>query len=107
MATYDYVEKAIKITRREFLAVLGVGAAILWTGAYVATDLVQDRTKYIKLRAAGLYRDDAKAAARQSHNNAAVGEMYGKFAGQPLSPLAEELFHTRYVDRSKLGGITS
>jgi ferredoxin hydrogenase small subunit len=107
MATYDYVEKAIKITRREFLGALGVGAAILWTGAYVATDLIQDRTRYIKLRTAGLYRDDAKAAVRQSHNNAAVGDMYKKLAGKPLSPLAEELFHTRYFDRSKLGGMSS
>lgn len=106
MATYDYVEKAIKVSRREFLGVLGVGAAVFWTGAYVATDLVQDRTKYIKLRAQGLYQDDTKAKARQSHNNAAVGEMYAKFAGKPLSPLSEELFHTHYIDRSKLGGIS-
>jgi ferredoxin hydrogenase small subunit len=106
MASYDYVEKAVKVTRREFIGVLGVGATILWTGAYVATDLVQDRSKYIKLRAAGLYRDDAGAKARQSHNNAAVGDMYKKFAGKPLSPLAEELFHTRYIDRTKLGGMS-
>ena len=106
MASYDYVEKAVKVTRREFLGVLGVGAAILWTGAYVATDLVQDRSKYIKLRAKGLYRDDARAKARQSHNNAAVGDMYRKFAGKPLSPLAEELFHTSYIDRTKVGGMS-
>lgn len=106
MANYDYIEKAIKITRREFLGLAGAGAALLWAGAYVTTDLFVDRTRYIKMRAAGMYRDDAKAKIRQSHNNPAVAEMYGRFAGQPLSPLAEELFHTHYVDRARLGGMS-
>lgn len=102
MARFDYVEKAVKVTRREFLGVLGIGAAMLWTGAYAATDLIQDRTKYIKMRTAGLYKDDVKAKIRQSHNNKAVTDVYAKFAGQPLSPMAEELFHTKYIDRTKM-----
>lgn len=102
MAKYNYAEKAVTISRREFLGVMGVAGAVLWTGAYVATDLVQDRTKYIKMRTAGIYKDDAKSKIRQSHNNTAVTDVYAKFAGKPLSPLAEELFHTRYVDRTKL-----
>ena len=106
MARYDYVEKAIKVTRGEFIGLLGAGAALLWAGAYVATDIFVDRTRYIKMRTAGLYRDDGQAKLRQSHNNPAVTEMYAKFAGRPLSPLAEELFHTRYIDRTKLGGIS-
>ena len=103
MAKYNYVEKAVKITRREFLQLTGVAGAVLWTGAYITTDLVQDRTKYIKMRAQGLYKDDKKAKARQSHNNPGIQQMYAKFAGKPLSPLAEELFHTHYVNRTKLG----
>lgn len=102
MAKYDYVEKAVKVSRREFLGIMGVAGAVLWTGAYAATDLVQDRNKYIKMRIAGLYKDDVKSKVRQSHNNPALREMYQKFAGKPLSPLAEELLHTRYVDRTKL-----
>lgn len=103
MANYDYVEKAVKVSRREFLQVVGVAGAVLWSGAYIATDLVQDRSKYIKMRAQGIYKDDVKAKVRQSHNNQAVAEMYSKFAQKPLSPLSEELFHTRYIDRTKLG----
>ena len=48
-------------------------------------------------------KDDKKALVRQSHNNPGIQQMYAKFAGKPLSPLAEELFHTRYVNRTKLG----
>jgi ferredoxin hydrogenase small subunit len=103
MARYDYVEKAVQISRREFLAAAGVCTALAWTGAYVATDLVQDRNKYIKMRTAGLYKDDKKAKVRQSHNNKALSEMYAKMSIKPLDEMAEELFHTgRYVDRAKL-----
>jgi ferredoxin hydrogenase small subunit len=103
MAQYDYIEKAVRVTRREFLGVVGIAGAVLWTGAYAATDSVQDRTKYIKMRAQGIYRDDAQAKIRQSHNNQAVRQMYARFAQNPLSPLAEELFHTKYVNRTQLG----
>lgn len=102
MARYDYVEKAVKVSRKEFLQITGVAGAVLWTGVYVATDLVQDRTRYIKMRAQGIYKDDVKAKVRQSHNNLALNQMYKNFAQKPLSPLSEELFHTRYVDRTNL-----
>lgn len=102
MANYDYVEKAVKVTRREFLALAGIAGAVIWSGAYAVTDLVQNRNKYIKLRSAGLYKDDVKAKHRQSHQNASLQEMYDKLAGRPMSELAEELFHTKYVDRTKL-----
>lgn len=102
MAKYDYVEKAVKVTRREFLGLAGIVGAVLWSGAYAVTDLVQDRNKYIKMRSAGLYKDDARSAQRQSHHNASLQEMYDKLAGRPMSELAEELFHTKYVDRTKL-----
>jgi ferredoxin hydrogenase small subunit len=99
---YSYKEKEVKINRREFLGFAGVIAAVLWTGAYTVTDLIVDRTKYIKKRTAGLYQDDEKQAKRQSHNNQSLLNMYKKMNFQPLSPLAEELFHTHYVDRSVL-----
>lgn len=105
MAEYNYVEKAVKVTRREFVALTGVAAAILWSGAYAVTDVVQDRNKYIKMRTAGLYKDDSQRskANRQSHNNKSLMDMYSKLAERPLSDMAETLFHTKYVDRTKLG----
>ncbi len=102
MPTYDYVEKKTEITRRAFLGILGVAGAVFWAGAYIATDIFQDRTRYIKMRTKGLYKDDTIAKVRQSHNNQAVMRMYKDFAQKPLGPLSEKLFHTKYIDRSKL-----
>ncbi len=99
---YSYKEKAVEITRREFLGFAGVLGAVLWTGAYTVTDLIVDRNKYIKMRTAGLYQDDEKQAARQSHNNKSLMKMYEKLNFSPMSHLAEELFHTHYIDRSVL-----
>ena len=102
MAKYNYVEKAVKVTRREFLGILGIGAAFLFSGAALVSNVVFDRNKYIKMRAAGIYKDDEISPKRQSHKNKGLNDMYARFAGEPLSPLAEELFHTKYVNRSKL-----
>lgn len=100
---YNYKEKLVQVTRREFIAMAGIAAAAVWTGAYTVTDIIQDRNKYIKLRAKGLYTDDEKKAERQSHHNTSLMNMYKQFAGEPMSPLAEELFHTKYIDRSVIG----
>ena len=102
MKSHDYVEKAIHVTRREFLQIIGVAGAVMWSGLYVTTDLVQDRSQYVKKRITGLYRDDIECQIRQSHNNPALQAMYRAFAQQPLSPLSEELFHTHYVNRTIL-----
>ena len=99
---YNYVEKAVHVSRREFIFLAGITTAVLWTGAYALTDVVKDRNKYVKLRMAGLYKDDEKAAIRPSHQNKSLMDMYGKIADRPLSPMAEKLFHTKYIDRTKL-----
>jgi ferredoxin hydrogenase small subunit len=54
------------------------------------------------MRTAGLYQDDEKQAARQSHKNKSLMNMYKSLNFSPTSPLAEELFHTHYIDRSVL-----
>jgi ferredoxin hydrogenase small subunit len=102
MAEYEYIEQKTEVSRRAFLGILGAAGAILWSGIYITTDIFQDRNKYIKMRAKGLYKDDTISKIRQSHNNHAVAAMYKEFAQKPLSPLAEKLFHTHYIDRTKL-----
>ena len=60
---------------------------------YGATD--ETRAK----RAAGLYRDDEKAAQRCSHLNPLIAELYKDFLGEPNGHKAHELLHTGYTAR--------
>lgn len=51
-------------------------------------------------RIEGLYARDAKMKKRKSHENQEIIALYKEFYGKPLSPLAEEMLHTSYYDRS-------
>ena len=48
----------------------------------------------------GLYARDRQMKLRLSHENPQIKEIYKKFYEKPLSPLAEEMLHTSYIDRS-------
>jgi iron-only hydrogenase group A len=51
-------------------------------------------------RAAALYRDDSSVRAhRQSHENAAVQNLYERFLGAPLGERSHHLLHTHYTPR--------
>jgi iron-only hydrogenase group A len=51
-------------------------------------------------RAQALYRDDADVQEfRQSHENAAVKQLYETFLMEPLGHKSHELLHTEYVNR--------
>ena len=50
-------------------------------------------------RAAALYRNDANATVRKSHENASVKKLYDEFLEKPGSKKAHELLHTTYVIR--------
>ena len=50
-------------------------------------------------RAKALYDEDAAAAIRKSHENAAVQKLYKEFFHEPGSHKAHEILHTRYVNR--------
>lgn len=53
----------------------------------------------------GLYQQDASMQLRNSHDNEEIKKLYEEFYGRPLSPLAEQMLHTNYTDRSHdLGG---
>lgn len=100
---YQYIEDPFSVTRREFLTIGGVIAALTAAPAVWVRSRIVKRNDYVRARAAGLYQDDRISEIRVSHENSAVMNMYREFAGHPLSEVSEELFHTRYVDRS--GGI--
>ena len=51
------------------------------------------------VRAAVLYRDDAAADLRKSHENSAVKKLYDEYFGEPNSHKAHEILHTHYVKR--------
>lgn len=47
-----------------------------------------------------LYARDRQMKLRLSHENPEIKELYKTFYKEPLSPLAEEMLHTSYIDRS-------
>lgn len=55
-------------------------------------------------RIQGLYQRDAALANRNSHENQELLELYREFYGKPLSPLAEQILHTTYENRSGMLG---
>ena len=55
-------------------------------------------------RIQGLYQRDAALANRNSHENQELLELYREFYCKPLSPLAEQILHTTYEDRSGMLG---
>ena len=63
-------------------------------------DLLEDANATRRARIASLYRRDAGMAQRLSHENREVQQLYAQFYGKPLSPLAEQMLHTSYTDRS-------
>ena len=65
-------------------------------------DLAKNADEIRKSRIASLYRRDEGMTLRTSHENPEIKEVYEAFYGQPLSPLAEQMLHTSYQDRSEL-----
>lgn len=55
-------------------------------------------------RIASLYDRDRAMAVRTSHENEEIQALYREFYGKPLSPLAEQMLHTGYEDKSSLLG---
>ena len=52
-------------------------------------------------RIESLYARDRAMDCRTSDDNPEIKALYRDFFGEPLSPLAEELLHTSYTDRSR------
>jgi ferredoxin hydrogenase small subunit len=99
--SYEYIESPFVLSRREFIAVGGVIVALLALPAVWVRSALINRNYHIQARTKGLYRDDVTSKIRLSHENPAVMKLYRDFAGKPLSPVSEELLHTKYVNRMK------
>lgn len=54
-----------------------------------------------KARVEALYKKDREMPLRCSHDNPDIKQLYDRFYGKPLSPIAERLLHTEYVNRSR------
>ena len=65
-------------------------------------NLMKNTDETRKSRIAALYQRDGSMNLRTSHENPEIKAVYESFYGQPLSPLAEQMLHTTYQDRSEL-----
>ena len=65
-------------------------------------NLLKNADETRKSRIAALYQRDGSMTLRTSHENPEIKAVYEAFYGQPLSPLAEQMLHTTYQDRSSL-----
>lgn len=99
--SYEYIESPFVLSRREFIAIGGIIVALLALPAVWVRSALINRNHHIQARTKGLYKDDVISKIRQSHENPAVMKLYRDFAGKPLSPVSEELLHTKYVNRTK------
>jgi len=57
--------------------------------------------KIVTERAKALYEIDKKAGVRTSHENPVIKKVYKEFLKKPGSELAEQLLHTKYMEREK------
>ena len=64
-------------------------------------DINKDPDEVRKARISSLYNRDGEMKNRLSHENKEIKELYKEFYGEPLSPLAEKMLHTAYLDRSE------
>ena len=76
------------------------GGCIAGGGQPKSTLLNMQETK--KKRMEGLYQEDEKSHLRLCHQNPSILKLYEKYLQYPGSPLAEELLHTSYEDKSYL-----
>ncbi len=98
---HEFIESPFILSRREFIGIGGIIVALLALPAVWVRSALINRNHHIQARTRGLYKDDVTSKIRLSHENPAVMKLYRDFAGKPLSPVSEELLHTKYVNRTK------
>lgn len=58
--------------------------------------------KKLEARKQAIYEQDQKLPIRKSHENPYIKQIYDEFLGEPLSPKAHKLLHTKYISRRDL-----
>ena len=87
----------------DFIEVMNcIGGCIAGGGQPKITLLEMENTKKKRMKA--LYDEDELMTLRLCHENEEIIEIYNDYFDKPNSPLAEELLHTSYQDKSYLLG---
>jgi len=58
--------------------------------------LIQGNYEILNKRMDAIYEEDRNKPIRKSHENPAIKKIYEEFLGEPNSPLAHKLLHTKY-----------
>ena len=87
----------------DFIEVMTCPGGCIGGGGQPKSD-VEERRTMVDSRIESLYKRDAQMKLRKSHENPELKQLYEEFYRKPLSPIAEEMLHTSYTDRSGLLG---
>jgi len=93
------------ISPYHFIEIMGCPGGCINGGGQPIVDIdVRNGIKALdwkRKRAIALYDEDLLMPKRRSHENEQVKALYDDFLGEPGSPLAHELLHTRYTKKAK------
>ena len=87
----------------DFIEVMTCPGGCIGGGGQPKAD-VEERRTMVDSRIESLYKRDVQMKLRKSHENPELKQLYEEFYRKPLSPIAEEMLHTSYTDRSGLLG---
>ena len=87
----------------DFIEVMTCPGGCIGGGGQPKAD-VEERRTMVDSRIESLYKRDAQMKLRKSHENPELKQLYEEFYRKPFSPIAEEMLHTSYTDRSGLLG---
>lgn len=65
-------------------------------------NIIKNKDSIRKARINSLYSKDESMTVRKSHANPDIQQVYAEFYDKPLSPIAEKMLHTMYIDRSNI-----
>ena len=75
------------------------GGCVNGGGQPIVPSMIRNFVDVRKVRAEGLYKEDAGMPLRKSHENPQVQRLYKEYLGEPNSHKAHELLHTHYTSR--------